>query len=174
MARRILPYETTQSHIPGGEDGNANGLWVKLLTHDVWRVAGGRGLRMIGTGEAELLVGSPTPMPFLAVELDRRAPTRLAAGGRELRPSLLRPNGSEVFEVPLVRPRAVHPMWWTHDDYYLYELRFRLPGGKAGPVSMELRRGEDPAKMDLPEIDGGPAGNSGDGSAANRSGPDGG
>ena len=148
VARRLLPYETTQSHIPGGQDGSANGLWVKLLSRDVWRQAGG-GLRMAGTGEADLLVGSPRPLPFLAVELDRRAPTRLAASGRELRPSLLRPNGMEVFEVPLRRPRAVHPMWWTHDDYYLYALTFRLPGAREGPVSVELRRGEDPARIDF-------------------------
>ncbi|HEY6324176.1 MAG TPA: hypothetical protein VJA16_21755, partial [Thermoanaerobaculia bacterium] len=37
----------------------------------------------------------------------------------------------------------------TRDDYYLYELRLRLPGGKAGPVGVTLRRGEDPAKIDL-------------------------
>jgi hypothetical protein len=161
VARRLLPYETTQSHIPGGQDSTVNGLWVKLLNADAWRVAGGHGLLMAGSGEADLLVGSPTPMPFLAVELDRRAPTRLAAGGRELRPSLLRPNGWEVFELPLGRPRAVHPMWWTRDDYYLYELRLRLPGGRAGPVGVTLRRGEDPAKIDLelapgpPQADGG-------------------
>jgi hypothetical protein len=88
-------------------------------------------------------------MPFLAIELDRRAPTRLAAGGRELRPSLLRPSGAEVFELPTYRPRAVHPMWWTQDDYYLYEVKFRLPGAKAGPVAMELRCGEDPARIEL-------------------------
>lgn len=149
VARRLLPYETTQSHIPGGQDSTVNGLWVKLLNAEIWRAAGGHGLLMAGSGEADLLVGSPTPMPFLAVELDRHAPTRLAAGGRELRPSLLRPNGWEVFELPLARPRAVHPMWWTRDDYYLYELRLRLPGGKAGPVGVTLRRGEDPAKIDL-------------------------
>ena len=149
VARRLLPYETTQSHIPGGQDSTAHGLWVKLLSDDVSRAAGGRGLQMLASGEAELLVGSPTPMPFLALELDRRAPARLAVGGRELRPSLLRPNGAVVFEVPLHRPRAVHPMWWTRDDYYLYALRFRLPGGKPVPVGLDLRRGEDPAKIEL-------------------------
>ena len=149
VARRLLPYETTQSHIPGGQDSTVNGLWVKLLNAGAWRAAGGQGLLMAGNGEADLLVGSPTPMPFLAVELDRRAPTRLDAGGHELRPSLLRPNGWEVFELPLVRPRAVHPMWWTRDDYYLYELRLRLPGARAGPVGLTLRRGEDPAKIDV-------------------------
>jgi hypothetical protein len=171
VARRLLPYETTQSHIPGGQDSSMNGLWVKLLDADVWREAGGGGLRMAGSGEADLLVGSPTPMPFLAVELDRRAPTRLATGGGELRPSLLRPNGWEVFEVPLHRPRAVHPMWWTRDDYYLYALRLRLPGGKAGPVGLRLRRGEDPARIDLelapgpPEVRGGPGEGAGEGGA---------
>ena len=40
-------------------------------------------------------------------------------------------------------------MWWTPDDYYLYEIKFRLPGAKGGPVAMELRRGEDPAKIEL-------------------------
>jgi hypothetical protein len=149
VARRLLPYETTQSHIPGGQDGAAHGLWVKLLGGEVWRAGGGRGLRMAGNGEAELLVGSPERLPFLAVELDRRAPTRLATGGRELRPSVLRPDGWEVFEVPLGRPRAVHPMWWTGRDYYLYQLSLRLPGGQAAPVALDLRGGEDPAKIGL-------------------------
>jgi hypothetical protein len=159
VARRLLPYETTQSHIPGGQDSTAHGLWVKLLNHQVWRPSGGQGWRMVGSGEAELLVGSPTPLPFLAVELDRQAPARLAIGGHELRPSLLRPNGSEVFEVPLGRPRAVHPMWWTRDDYYLYQLSLRLPGGRAVPVGLDLRRGEDPAKIELqPELPPGLAG----------------
>lgn len=169
VARRVLPYETTQSHIPGGQDSSAHGLWVKLLNHEVWLAEGG-GLRMVASGEADLLVGSPRPLPFLAVELDRRAPTRLATGGRELRPSLLRPSGAEVFEVPLYQPRAVHPMWWTSDDYYLYALRFRLPGGRTEPVSLDLRRGEDPAKIDLeptlPPGLGGSDGAAGDGAAA--------
>ena len=116
---------------------------------------------MLATGEAELLVGSPTPLPFLAVELDRRAPSRLTAGGAELRPSLLRANGWEVFEVPLRRPRA-HPMWWTREDFYLYALTFRLPGGRPEPVGLRLRRGEDPAKIELdPALTPEPAGAAG-------------
>jgi hypothetical protein len=151
VARRLLPYETTQSHIPGGQDAERHGLWVKLLSRDVSRQgAAGSGLRMTAAGEADLLVGSPTPLRFLAVELDRRAPSRLVlARGLELRPSLLRADGWEVFEVPLARPSARHPMWWTRDDYYLYRVRFRLPGGRAEPVGLDLRRGEDPARIDL-------------------------
>jgi hypothetical protein len=152
LARRLLPYETTQSHIPGGQDLAQNGIWVKMLSHDVWPGPPGRGgqtLRMVGSGEAELLVGSPNPLPFLAVELDRNAPSRLQVGTLTLRPSVLRADGWEVFEVALRRPRAVHPMWWTADDFYLYDLRFRLPGGRSEPVGVMLRRGEDPEKFDL-------------------------
>jgi hypothetical protein len=186
LARRLLPYETTQSHIPGGQDFEQHGIWVKLLSADVRRLSagetavgdaggggpGGRGgpggeerqsLQMQATGEAELLVGSPTPLPFLAVELDRRAPSRLAVRGVELRPSLLRANGWEVFEVPLRRPR-VHPMWWTRDDYYLYPLSFRLPGGRPETVGLRLRRGEDPAKIELePDLTPEPVGAAGEG-----------
>jgi hypothetical protein len=154
LARRLLPYETTQSHIPGGQDAEQHGLWVKLLNHDVWRTPAAHRLRMAANGEAELLVGSPAPLRFLAVELDRSAPSRLDDGGLVLRPSILRPNGWEVFELPLRRPRAVHPMWWTRDDYYLYGVSFRLPGGKSEPVGLDLRRGEDPANIDVEPVPG--------------------
>jgi hypothetical protein len=70
-------------------------------------------------------------------------------GTLTLRPSVLRADGWEVFEVALRRPRAVHPMWWTADDFYLYDLRFRLPGGRSEPVGVMLRRGEDPERFDL-------------------------
>ncbi len=149
VARRLLPYETTQSHIPGGQDADEHGLWVKVLNHDVWRAPGGHGLRMVGSGSAELLVGSPAPLPFLGVALDRNAPGTLDVDGLVVHPSVLRPNGWEQFEVALRRTRAVHPMWWTHDDFYLYEVTLRLPGGRAAPVGLELSRGEDPARLDL-------------------------
>lgn len=148
-ARRLLPYETTQSSIPGGQDVDRHGLWVKLLDHDAWRAPDGNGFRMVGSGTAELLVGSPAPLPFLGVAMDRSAPARLDVDGLELHPSLLRPNGWEEFEVALRRTRAVHPMWWTHDDFYLYAVTLRLPGGRAVPVGFDLRRGEDPMRLDL-------------------------
>ena len=63
------------------------------------------------------------------VELGGKAPSRLLVGGNEMRPCPARPNGSEIFEVPLGKARAVHPLWWRRShDYYLYELRLRLPG----------------------------------------------
>jgi hypothetical protein len=136
-AQALLPYETTQSHIPGGEDAAAHGLWTKLLNRGVRRGAHGA-VRVAGGEGGEILVGSPRPLAGLTFDLDARAPARLRVGGRELRPVLLRPDGSLAFDVPLGTPRAVHPMWWTKDDYYLYELSFSLPGAKAGPIGLEV------------------------------------
>ena len=142
FAQRWLPYETTQSHIPGGQDVSVDGLWIKLLNHAVYR-SGETGLRLIGGATGELLVGSPRPLDRLFVTCGPEAPVKLRAGEREFRPSLLRPDGSITFDLPLDGPRAVHPMWWTKDDYYLYELRLTLPGAPPVPISLRLEPAQD-------------------------------
>jgi hypothetical protein len=143
VAQRILPYETTQSHIPGGQDVGDNGLWLKLLSSKVWRTEGVEGLRMTGDGQADILVGSPQPLKSLLVEVDRTGPSHLLVGQRELQASIFRPSGAVVFEVPLDHARAIHPMWWTWNDFYLYELHLRLPGGPATPVGVRLYPDQD-------------------------------
>jgi hypothetical protein len=140
VAKELLPYETTQSHIPGGSDAPTaqGGLWVKLLNENVERTASG--WRVHGSGAAELLVGSPDPLTGIAIDFDRRAPARLRVGSEELRPTLLRPDGSISFDVDFHQPRAVHAMWWTHDDYYLYDLRFQLVGAPDQPIDFQILR----------------------------------
>lgn len=140
VAERWLPYETTQSHIPGGQDVAEHGLWIKLLNHNVYRTTGGD-LRIVGDLPGEILVGSPTPLGSLRVELGKNAPSRLEIGGEVMRPDVLRPSGAVSFSLPLTKPRAVHPMWWTRDDYYLYQLDFRLPGAPAEPIALSLHPG---------------------------------
>ncbi|HEX2223976.1 MAG TPA: hypothetical protein VHN15_07205, partial [Thermoanaerobaculia bacterium] len=135
--------ETTQSHIPGGQDVGENGLWIKLLNSRVWRSEGVPGLRMVGSEAGQILVGSPQPLEGLYFDLDRNAPAKLEVNGQEYRPSLLRPDGSILFDVPLKRARAVHPMWWTWDDFYLYELDLRMPGGPAAPVGVRILPSRD-------------------------------
>ncbi len=143
VAERLLPYETTQSHIPGGQDFAANGLWIKLLSHNLYRVAGTEELRLVGGARGEVLLGSPEPLEALHLRFSVEAPTHLEAGGRDLRPTVFHPDGGITFEVPLPHARAVHPMWWTWNDYYLYELDFRLPGAVAAPVSLDIRPARD-------------------------------
>lgn len=137
FAQKWLPYETTQSHIPGGQDVALNGLWLKRLSQNIYRTDE-KTLRMVGDAPGELLIGSPHPIERVYVELGREAPVKIEVEGQTLSPALLRPDGSITFDIPLGEPRAVHPMWWTQDDYYLYELDLRLPGMPPVPVSLRI------------------------------------
>jgi hypothetical protein len=138
LARQWLPYETTQASVPGKQVSIGNGIWVKLLNHNAWASGNRGGLRVAGGSPVELLLGSPKPLPAIDVELDRNGPSRLLVGANEIRPVLLEPNGSVVFEFPLGKARAVHPLWWGPGDYYLYELDLRLPGARTLPIGMRL------------------------------------
>src|SRR5262249_7952174 len=142
VAQRFLPYETTQSHIPGGQDVAMNGLWLKMLNHNVYHTSEKR-LRLIGNARGELLLGSPRPLEHLYLALGAEAPVKLEVGKQELRPALMRPDGSITFDLPLRSPRAVHPMWWTWDDYYLYTLDLRLPGARPVPISLRIEPEQD-------------------------------
>jgi hypothetical protein len=137
FAHKWLPYETTQSHIPGGQDVGMNGIWLKMLNHNVYRT-NETSLRLVGDKQGEILLGSPRPLERVYCEFGPEAPVKLEAGTLDLRPALLRPDGSITFDVPLGEPRAIHPMWWTKDNYYLYDLRLRLPGMPPLPVSLQI------------------------------------
>jgi Glycosyltransferase family 87 len=138
LAQRFLPYETTQASAPGQEVGVGGGLWVKLLNHNVWTTGRAGALRVAGASEARLLVGSPQPLDSLHFEFNDQAPSRLIVGGEELRPFLLKPDGYVIFEIPLLEPRAVHPLWWTPYNYHLYEIDFRLPGAPSRPIGLHI------------------------------------
>jgi hypothetical protein len=142
-ARRWLPYETTQTTAPGQQVAVGGGLWVKTLTPNLWPAERGGGLRFVGSTEGELLVGSPQPLSALHFEFDQKAPSRLLVGGKELRPLLLRPDGGVLFEVPLERERAVHPLEWSPYDHHLYALDFRLPGAPAAPIGLHILPSRD-------------------------------
>jgi hypothetical protein len=144
VAERLLPYETTQSHIPGGQDFAAHEIWIKLLNHNVYRVDGSdTSLRLVGETQAEILVGSPQPLEGLHLRFDGQATSYLELNGEVVRPTFLHPDGGITFEIPLHNARAVHPMWWTPDDYHLYELDLRLPGAPAAPIGLDIRPARD-------------------------------
>jgi hypothetical protein len=121
-ANRLLPYETTLSHLKpsGQEDLHLNGLWVKLLTPGLHSVDGGAALGVATGRPAELLVGSSRPLAGLLVE--PTTPRRLEVAGASPAGAA---GGSRI--VAFSHPRAVHRMWWTDDPVYLYELRLEPP-----------------------------------------------
>jgi hypothetical protein len=139
VARRWLPFETTQSNLPGDQVAMEGGLWVKLLNHNAWHAGRGTNLRIAGGAPVDLLLGSPQPLGSVDFELDERAPTRLKIGDEDLRPLMLLANGSEIFEVRLVAERAVHPLWWSPYDVHFYALQFSLPGARTEPIGLRIR-----------------------------------
>jgi hypothetical protein len=128
-AQLWLPFETTQSHLKpgGGEDFMHGPLWIKPLATSV-RAEGGA-IR-IGSGRGELLVGSTHPLPGLRMIVEPPAP-EIGVSGAQMQRSHPRPGGGSVLLLRLLRPRAVHRMWWseTEEPFYLYEIRLEAPSG---------------------------------------------
>jgi hypothetical protein len=124
LARRLLPYETTQSHLkPAGVDDVVhNGMWVKPLTPDVRPEGGGAWFALRAGATAELLLGRAKPLAEVHVEFAATGPTKIEVGGGRLGDAYFHPDGRTGFQVLLPSPTARHPMWWTDDDVYLYRL----------------------------------------------------
>jgi hypothetical protein len=131
-AVRLLPYETTQSHLKpgGGEDFMLGKLWIKPLATSVHRAADGAGVR-VDSGRGEILVGSPRPLAGLRMLVDPPVPPAIDVTGAEVAASHPRPEGGAVLRLQLGRPRAVHRMWWSEDEnpLYIYQLRIAAPPG---------------------------------------------
>ncbi len=138
VAQRWLPYETTQSHLPGGHDRTVDGLWVRLLGGGIEPV-GEHALRLTGGGRpATLLVASPRPLLGLSLVFDARGPNELEVEGGTPTGTLVRPDGGIAFLLHLDAPRAVHPMWWSEEDWTLYELTLTPGPSPGGPMPMTL------------------------------------
>jgi hypothetical protein len=138
-ARKLLPYETTQNQLKpsGHEDFVHQGLWVKPLDPPLGPSADGTALQLQPGRDAAVLLGSEAPLS--AVEVLPRGLGRgsLWVGGLEV-PAAAGDGGRRRLNVPLGRPRATHPMWWTTEPFYLYEVQLRLDGVTA-PVTFSLR-----------------------------------
>ena len=143
-ARHLLPYETTQSHLPGGRDMATNGVWVKVLDGPV-EPAGASGLGLTGPGPATLLVGSPRPLGGLRLGFGPAGPSQLELAGATLAGTLLSGGSGVTFLLAFDEPRAVHPMWWSEEPWYLYQVEL-TPAGEggaaaAGPFTIEPAEG---------------------------------
>lgn len=136
-AERLLPYETTLSHVPGGHDRNVDGLWVKVIS-GAGVTAGSYRLR--DGGPAELLVGSPQPLESLVVDFAAGGPANLRLAGAEVAQTALTADGGTTFLLELADPRAVHPMWWTSEDWYLYQLELAPAEGETTAAPFTLHR----------------------------------
>lgn len=136
-----LPYETTQRDLPG-DWVSESGIRVKPTSRSVWKAEQGSGFRVAGEVTAGLVVASEDRLTGLVLDFDRSSPSLLKANGQELRPTMLRADGSVSFEIPLGSPRA-HPMWWTGQTFQVYPVSFSLPGAPARPIGFRVRPARD-------------------------------
>ncbi len=136
FARSVLPYETTLSHLKpsGREDFIHNALWIRLLTPSLRPEKDGAAIALDESGSGQLLIGSPTPLK--GIELDLLPPVpplvlkNLDISGAESVATIPQPGGGAGHLLHFAHPRAFHRMWWTDDPYYLYQLRLSGPAGK--------------------------------------------
>lgn len=137
-AVRLLPYETTQSHVPGGQDRVVGDLWVKVLARAEARDDGT--YRLTGGGAGQLLVGATEPVESVFLAFAPGAPAELPVDGGEVVRTVLAPDGGVALLVDLDDPSAVHPMWWTAEDFHLYRIDLGPADGAVVPP-FTIRRG---------------------------------
>ncbi len=140
VAQRLLPYETTQSHIPGGQDfaDERRLAQAAAATTSTGSATGRPRLRGLVGGAEEILVGSPEPLEGAASSASaRQAPSHAGARRPEScgPPSCTRTAGSPS-RFRLQHARAVHPCGGPRTITICCELDLRLPGAPAAPIGV--------------------------------------
>jgi len=142
-ARTLLPFETTQSHLkPAGRDDVAiNGLWIKFLSPGARPSADHKALLLDPATKVELLVGYPKSLSGVGLVVSPPTGTRLMINGESAKP-IAESEDAVSYGVTLDGPRAVHPMWWTPEPFWLYRLDLKAAGSsKAVRVELYPRPG---------------------------------
>ena len=152
IARRVLPFETTQSHLkPSGQsDVVHHQLWIKLLDPTLRASRDGDVLQLRGEARGQLLIGSPRPLTglYLATWGPDAERLEVTGGATITRDEVV--DGTRRLTLELSRRRARHAMWWTWDPIYLYQLG--LEAGRTGdgrlPFSLSRRGMESSGEDD--------------------------
>jgi hypothetical protein len=142
FAQRLLPYETTQSHLkPAGRADVAQaGLWVKFLSPSLREKRDGKALLLDRGHRGELLVGAYRPLQELELQTlgDPAESLKVVAGAKVLEDS--RNARGRRMRLQLQGPRARHPMWWTWENFFLYELILESESTSEGRLTFILVR----------------------------------
>ncbi len=143
LARRILPYETSQRRMPGGDAAEHNGLMVKFLSERGWAETRRGRLKIDDNGPLELLVGSTVPLDVLRFDFGQDAPGELGVIGGEVKERLLMAGGGISFRV-VPRWQRRHATWWTPQAQWLYCVALEFPetGGKSFAFEIQGERFE--------------------------------
>ena len=148
-AQRLLPFETTQSHLKpsGSEDVIHGGLWVKSLSPVTRGEKEGMRLRLRGAGAAELLFASATPVERLELVLSSPLAADVTVAGGRIIERTVADGRLRLVVAPRVYAR--HASWWTAEPWWFYRLRLVAPAPWARSV-LSLRRAPEPAAAGAP------------------------
>ncbi len=139
-ASRLLPYETTQSHLKpaGRSDVVHSRLWVKFLTPTVRSNRDGDVLFIDAQSRGEFLVGSSKPVSAIEIQVfgSEDATIDLLSGAK-LVSEEFNADGQQI-GLKLGRPRAKHRMWWSWNDVFIYELEMRANGSLGERIAFVL------------------------------------
>lgn len=124
-AERLLPFETTQSHLKlAGREDQYEGFYLRFLGPDVAVTRPGH-LQLPAGGTAELLLGTARPFEHVVLQVD--PPTAVAVEGARAEPLPGRPGRYRLILDP---PIARHALWWTWEGVDLYRLALRFPAAE--------------------------------------------
>ncbi len=138
LARRVLPFESSQRPMPGSGVTEHHGLMVKLLSDHAW-VETGRGRLKIEGGEpVEMLIASILDLDVLRFDFGPEAPGGITFSGGRVAERILEPGGGISFRVlPRGLPRR-HATWWTPRRQRLYLLALELPAAPEKALAFEI------------------------------------
>ena len=141
FANRLLPFETTQSHLkPAGRSAVVHGgLWVKFLSPTLREKKDRTALLLDRGSRGQMLVGSNRPLKSLYLQILEDPAERLeVVRGATTSDETGNARGRRI-HLDLDGPRARHPMWWTWNPYYIYQLTLESPSAEEGRLTFILR-----------------------------------
>jgi hypothetical protein len=85
-----------------------------------------------------LLAISNRQLASVRIELAGDAPDAIEVRGGTLGDTTFRPSGEVAFDIALPRRARRHPVWWSPDGAWIYELTIRLPEPPAKPLPLDV------------------------------------
>lgn len=85
-----------------------------------------------------LLLVSNRPLATMRVELGGEAPAEIQPRGGEVANTTFRPNGDVAFDLVLPKRPRRHPVWWSREGAWLYEIQVRTAKRPVTPLPLDV------------------------------------
>jgi hypothetical protein len=137
VAERVLPFESTQTGLPGVRDVQLGALWVRF-EEGTTELGSGDTLWLDPGQEGSLWLGSPVPVAALALELMPGGPSRAEVAGAEIARTVLSPDGGVSFVLDPGEPDRRHTVAWSSTPYAFYGLTVSFPDAAGERIGFSI------------------------------------